>query len=890
MRPYEAALYRLLLLAFPQQVRRQFGGEMAEMFNAQLAESRSRGEHPVTIWLAALGDALRHGLSERVALLRTRQDRLHLGGPPIKKTWGTYVEGFRQDVRYALRLLVKQPGVTTVAILTLALGIGANTAIFSAVNAVLLRPLPYPHADRLVNVWEKRLAEGVLDNVVSPADFLDWSRMQHSFDAFAAMTSTTADLTGMGDPVRLFTGAVSPPFFDALGVNMALGRNFRPEEAVVGQHRVVILSHKIWQERFNSDSAVGRKILLSGVPHEVVGVLPATFEFPDPTLSIWVPLAFGGPEPPPRTSHYLSVYARMREGVTLQQARADMDRIGAQLSTQYPEANRNHSAHVAMLRDELRAPVKESLLTLLTAVGFVLLIACVNVANLLLARAASRRREMAVRAAVGASRWRLAGQALTESVLLALIGGLAGLIVANWGINLLRQITPADVLVLGADHVRLDPTVLGFTIVLSIVTGLVFGILPAWQLASQDVNESLKEGGRSPAGVRRRLRIALVVSEIALASLLLVGAGLTLRSFQTLLNADPGFKPDRLLTAYVSLPSSRYREDAQSSAAFAEIERRFASLPGVHSVGATSHLPLSGADSRTGVQIEGREPTPDTPTRAHPRAVTLDYFKTMGIRLIEGRNFAPSDDSQAPSVIIINETMAKRYWPGQSAIGKRLKSGVGNPTREVIGVVSDVKHWGFDRPTNPEMYMAQKQWVWDSLTFVLATDLDPVTLTAAVRSELKAVDPDLPLSNIRTMEEVAAESVAARRSTMLLLGIFGALALVLAAAGIYAVMAQLVTLRSTEIGVRMTLGARPSAVMGLVLKEGLVQAAGGLTIGLVSAVLVMRGFKTVLFRVSPADPLTLIAVTVLLLATATLACIVPARRAMRVDPVRALRA
>jgi putative ABC transport system permease protein len=308
----------------------------------------------------------------------------------------------------------------------------------------------------------------------------------------------------------------------------------------------------------------------------------------------------------------------------------------------------------------------------------------------------------------------------------------------------------------------------------------------------------------------------------------------------------------------------------------------------VRSVGATSHLPLSGQDSRTGVEIEGREPTPDTPTRAHPRAVTLDYFKTMGIRLIEGRNFAPSDDGESPSVVIVNETMAKRYWPGQSAIGKRLKSG-GRP-REVIGVVSDVKHWGFDRPTNPEMYQSQKQWVWDGLTFVLATDLDPVTLTAAVRSELKGVDPDLPLSNIRTMEEVAAESVAARRSTMLLLGIFGALALVLAAAGIYAVMAQLVTLRSTEIGVRMTLGARPSTVMRLVLKEGLIQAVTGLAIGLVTAVLVMRGFKTILFRVSPADPLTLIAVAVLLLATATLACVVPARRAMRVDPVRALRA
>ena len=801
------------------------------------------------------------------------------------------MEAFRQDVRYALRLLLKQPGITTIAILTLALGIGANTAIFSAVNAILLRPLPYANADRLVMVWEKRQSEGVLDNVVAPADFLDWAKMHRSFDAIAAMTSTTADLTGAGEPVRLFSGAVSPPFFDVLGVKLALGRTFRPEEAVVGQHRVVILGHKVWQERFSSDAAiVGRRILLNSIPHEVVGVLPATFEFSDATLSLWAPLALeGGPRAPTRGLHFLSVYGRLKDGVTLQQARTDMDRVGAQLTAQYPETNRNHGAHVAMLKDELQAPVKEGLLTLLAAVGFVLLIACVNVANLLLARAASRRREMAVRAAVGAGRWRLAGQALTESVILALIGGAAGLLVANWGIDLMRQIAPRGVPVLGADQVKLDPSVLTFTFLLSIATGLIFGILPAWQLASQDVNESLKDGGRSPAGVRKRLRMALVVSEIALASLLLVGAGLTLRSFQTVLRAEAGFNQNGLLTAFVSLPAARYRDDAKRVATYDEIERRFASLPGVRAVGGTSHLPLSGQDSRTGVAIEGREPTPDTPTRAHPRAITLDYFRAMGIRLIEGRNFAPSDHSESPFVIIVNETMARRYWPGVSPVGKRLSMGGTTVPREVVGVVSDVKHWGFDRPANPEMYLPQKQMVWDGLTFALATDVDPVTLTAAVRSELKAVDPDLPLSNVRTMEEVAARSVAARRSTMLLLGIFGALALVLAAAGIYAVMAQLVTLRSMEMGVRMTLGARPSTVMRLVLREGLIQAAAGLTIGLISAVIVMRWFRTVLFHVSPADPLTLSAVAVLLLATATLACIVPARRAMKVDPVQALR-
>jgi len=406
----------------------------------------------------------------------------------------------------------------------------------------------------------------------------------------------------------------------------------------------VILGRKIWQERFGSDPAVvGRKILLNSVPHEVVGVLPASFEFPDATLELWAPLAFtGGPRPPSRTTHFLNVYARLEDGITLEQARTDMDRVGAELTALYPDA--------------LRAPVKGGLLTLLTAVGFVLLIACVNVANLLLARAASRRREMAVRAAVGAARWRLAGQALTESVVLALLGGAAGLVVAYWGIELLRQITPQDVQVLGVEEVRLNPSVLGFTLLLSIVTGLVFGILPAWQLASQDVNASLKEGGRSAAGVRKRLRMVLVVSKIALASLLLVGAGLTLRSFQTVLRAGVGFSQDDLLTAFISLPAARYSTDPQRVAAYDEIERRFASLPGVRSVGGTSHLPLSGSDSRSGVAIEGREPVPDAPTRAHPRAVTLDYFKTMGIRLVAGRNFASTDHSESPFVVIVNET------------------------------------------------------------------------------------------------------------------------------------------------------------------------------------------------------------------------------------------
>ncbi len=880
-------LYRLLLLAFPAQARREFADDMVRMFSEQLRDARATGRSQTRVWLSAMSDALRAGLAERFVPFHSRA----VAGRRESRRWRWWVHAFQQDVRYALRLLLKQPGITAIAVLTLALGIGANTAIFSAVYAVLLRPLPYPDADRLVMLYEKRLKEGVTDNVVAPADFLDWSKMQRSFEGIAALTPTTVDLTGAGEPVRLFAGAVSPPFFDVLGVVPSLGRTFVADEAVQGRGHVAVLGYKVWQEQYGKDPAiVGRKILLNGRPYEVIGVLPATFEFSDTSIGLWVPLSLeDGKTPPPRASHFLTVYGRLKKGVSIEQARADMDRIGAQLEAQYPDENRNHGVYVADLRADMQVPVKDGLLTLMAAVAFVLLIACVNVANLLLAKAAARRREMAVRAAVGAGRWRLAGQALTESVVLAILGGSAGLLVAYWGIQLLRQITPREVQVLGVDHLKLDPIVLGFTFLVSIVSGLIFGLLPAWHLASQDVNESLKEGGRSPGGIRRRLRLSLVVSEIALASLLLVAAGLTLRSFQTVLQADPGFKQDGILTAYISLPSARYPDDARRVAAFDEIERRLATVPGVRSVGATSHLPLSDQDSRGGVVIEGREPTPDTPTRAHPRAVTVDYFKTMGMRLIEGRNFAASDTGETPFVAVINETMAKRYWPGVSPVGKRFFTAGGTIKREVIGVVSDVKHWGFDRPVNPEMYFPQRQMVWDGLTFVLATDLDPATLTAAVREQLKAVDKDLPLSSVRTMQEVAKRSVATRRSAMLLLGIFGALALVLAAAGIYAVMAQLVALRSAEIGVRLTLGAPPLTVMRLIMREGLVHAIIGLALGLGTAVVVMRTFRSMLFRVSPADPLTLGAVALLLLATTALACMVPARRAMRVDPVKVLR-
>jgi putative ABC transport system permease protein len=899
--------YRALLLAFPRRIRREFGDEMAAMFEAQVASARAAGESVPGIWVRALADAVVHGGAERLATLRsslgdvTREARRWRCRTRNARRWRWWMSVFQQDVRHALRLTVRQPGLTLVALLTLALGIGANTAIFSAVDAVLLRPLPYDEPDQLVMVWEKRQAEGVLDNVVAPADYVDWAKLNATFESIAAYTPITVDLTGVGEPVRLAGAAVSPAFFDVFRTRPQFGRTFRPEEGIIGNHRVVMLGQGLWLRMFGSDpSIVGRQILLNGVGHEVVGVLPATFQFADSTVELWAPLALEGqPQPLSRADHQLFVYARMKPGVTLQQARADMDGVGAQLSEQFPVTNRRHGVWVSSLADQIAGPVQRGstqnrslrggLLLVLGAVGFVLLIACVNVASLLLARAAGRRREMAVRAALGAGRGRLVGQTLTESVVLGLLGGLTGLLVAYWGIQWLRQLTPDAMPVLGLRRFGLDLRVLSFTLALSLATGIVFGFLPAWHLASQDLHDVLKDGTRTGGLVRRRLRLALVVGEIALASVLLVGAGLTLRSFQALLEAQPGFAADGVVTTFVSLPGRRYGTEERRLAAFSQLEERLAALPGVRAVGATNLPPLSGQDGRLSVSIEGFVAPPDVQTRAHPRSVTPGYFKTMGIEVVAGRAFTSDDRAGFPLVGIVNDTMARRYWPNQPAVGRRLVVGGTTASVEVVGVVADVRHWGLDSPVNPELYLPLAQRTVGGLTFVVSTDLDPASLAAGVRDELRALDPDLPASKLRTMNEVAAQSVAPRRVAMLLLAILGVLALALAASGIYGVMAHLVALRSAEIGVRMTLGARPVAVMLLVLREGLVQAAFGLAIGLSAGALIMQTFRARLFEVSPADPLTFALVAAILLSTVVAACLIPARRAMHVDPIEALR-
>jgi putative ABC transport system permease protein len=879
-------LYRLLLLAFPKKSRREFGDDMEQMFAAQAREAKASGASMVRFWVDAFADALWHGGLERSTELAAAISRF----VDAARRWRWWMQALRQDLRYAARLMMRTPGATSIALLTLAIGIGANAAIFSAVDALLLRPLPYEDPDRLVMIWEKRIAEGGVTNVVAPADYLDWSRMTTSFESMAGVASGTADLTGAGEPVRLFSASVSPAFFDVLRVRMKLGRTFRVDEAAMGRNRVAILGHGLWQRRFDGDpAAIGRKIVLNGNPHEIVGVLPQTFDYPDSAIEIWTPLALeGGSQPPSRGNHFLSVYARLNDGVTPDQARAEMDRLSAMLSEQYPESNRTHRAAVVPLRDELVGPVRTSLLLLLAAVGFVLLIACVNVANLLLARAAARRREIAIRAALGAGRARLARQALTESLLLAVLGGVAGLLVARWGTGVLQQIAPRNVPILGLQRIGIDPRVLLYSFGLSLVTGVVFGLLPAWHFASQGLSDALKDGARSRGGLRRRLRASLVVSEIALASLLLVGAGLSLRSFQTVLRTDAGISTHGLLTTLITLPQARYQGDERHAATFQRIEERFKAIPGVKSVGATIALPLTSQDGRRSLEIEGVPSTAEAPTRAHPRGVTVDYFRTMSMQLVSGRTLAVTDRRDAPLVAVVNETMARRYWPGTSPIGRRVRL-FDSGWREIVGVVRDVRHWGLERPVNPEMYCPMVQLPFPFMTFVFATDGDPASLTPAVRNALHEIDPDLPLSNVRTMDEVLAISMASRSAAMSVLATFGVVALILAAAGIYGVMSHLVSLRTGEIGVRMTMGARRAEIMRLILGEGLLQAIVGLAIGLAAAVLLMRSFQALLYEVSPADPVTLSAVAGVVIATALLACVVPARRAMNVDPVTALR-
>jgi putative ABC transport system permease protein len=797
-----------------------------------------------------------------------------------------------QDLRYGVRMLLKQPGFTLIAVLTLGLGIGANTAIFSVVNAVLLRALPFKDTGRLVALWESNPQNP--QNEVAAANFLDWRAQNQVFEQLAALSYASVALTGEAEPERLQAVVVTPSFFATLGAQARLGRTFLPAEERPDAPRVVVLSHDLWQRRFAADpNLIGKTIMLNGLNRTVVGVMPPGFQLQFPTqrqVDLWLPRIFTTTLSANRTAHFLYVFARLKPNVTTAQAQGEMETLARRLAEQYPNSNTNVSVRLNPLQTQIVGKVRRPLLILLGAVACVLLIACANIANLLLGRAAVRQREFAIRAALGATRLRVIRQLLTESVMLAGLGGALGLLLAFWGIRLLIAISPATLPRL--QEVGIDGQVLGFTLLVSLLTGLVFGLVPALQASRLDLNASLKEGQRSAiGGLRQQLRGLLVGTEVALALVLLTGAGLLLRSFWHLLEVNPGFKPDHVLAMDIALPGAKYGKAEQQAAFFEQSLRRVESLPGVVSAAAGLNLPLSGSNATTGVTPDDRPiPAPSDVSQIDYRLISPNYFRTLGIPLRAGRDFSERDAPGNPPVAIINESLAHRFWPNEDAVGKRLTVRENPPVScEVIGVAGDVKHYRLDAEAKAEIYVPYLQRPNDFMHIVVRTAADPLQLVGALRRELAAVDKDQPVHNIKTMEQLLAESIAQPNFNLRLLGIFAAVALLLAAVGIYGVVSYLVTQRTHEIGIRLALGARAQDVLKLVVKQGMSWALGGVALGLIASFALTRLMEGLLFGVRASDPLTFMVITLLLSGIAFVACWVPARRATKVDPLSALR-
>ncbi|HZS05564.1 MAG TPA: ABC transporter permease [Blastocatellia bacterium] len=801
-----------------------------------------------------------------------------------------------QDLRYGFRTLLGKPGFAAVAVLALALGIGANTAVFSIINAILLKPIALPDLDRIVVLWEKLPSQGVERNEASVANYLDWRAQQSSFEQLAIYTWWGANLTGVEPPERVRGFRVSANLFEAIGVKPALGRGFLPDEDQPGKDSVAILSYGLWQRRFGGDpNLIGRSVTLNSVARTVVGVLPKDLNFPRGG-EVLVPLAITPELARSRNSHGYLTVARLKPGVTVAQAQSDLDAIARRLEQQYPDTNTGRGVLVTPILTDTVRSYKKATLVMMGAVGFVLLIACANVANLMLARAAGRTREIAVRLALGASRWRIIRQLLTESVILAFAGGALGILLALWGVEGLKAAMPDDAQLMmpGFNQLGINPRVLVFTVVVSLLTGVLFGLAPAWQASRPDLNETLKEGGgRSSAGAgRHRLRSLLVVSEVALSLVLLVGAGLLVKSFMLILKANPGFNPDNVLTMGLTLPAAKYKEDAQRRDFYQELVRRVGALPEVEAAGAVSHLPLGGSNSSSSFIIEGvPEPPPGQEFGGRYRVCTPDYFRTMGIAVIKGRSFTGADRADSPPVIIVNETLAKKFWPNGDAVGKRMRfTGPPdrNPWMEVVGVVADVRH-EMDLAVTTDYYLPHAQDVWATMFLVVRTGTEPMALASAIRHEVQAIDRDQPVWEVNTMAQVRDRSIMHYRFSGVILGIFGVFALVLAATGIYGVMSYSVSQRTHEIGVRRALGAQSHDVMKLVVGHGLRLTLVGVATGLAGASLLTRAMATMLFGVSPTDWLTFTSIALLLTIVAMLACFIPARRAMKVDPMVALR-
>jgi putative ABC transport system permease protein len=805
------------------------------------------------------------------------------------------------DFRYALRLLLKNPGFTALVVLILALGIGANTAIFSLVNAVLLRPLPYPEPDRLVTLWERNLKEGG-KHLVSPADFFDLQTSTQSFEYLAALYPPGFNLTGVNEPERISGARVSASIFPTLGVKPFLGRTFNPEEDRPGTERTVILSHGLWERRFGSDPLiVGKTATLSGNPYTIVGVLPAGFTTPglfgNNTPDAWAPIGLD-PNITSRKARYLRIYGRLKPRVTVQQAQVEMDALSQRLSQAYPETNAHVGVLLVSMHEQVTGDVRQALLLLLGAVGFVLLVACANVANLLLSRSIQRRREVALRSALGASPGRILRQMLTESLLLSMLGGFAGLLLAAWSRDLL--------VALGSDRlprlqeIPLDHWVLGFSLAASLLTGILFGLAPALQALKLDLNQTLKGGSWIEPSSARRLnfRGLLVVSEVATSVVLLVGAGLLMKAFFRLTHVETGLATEQILNTRISLPSARYPAGAKMLSFNRQLLERLETVPGVASVAMIDWLPLGdlgGVSNNFTVPSQAAAPSSQGGTggSAEVRVVSLRYFETMGIALKQGRPFSSSDTDAGPRVLIVNELLASRYWPQTEAIGKQLTIDAEVPvTGEIVGVVGNVRQYALDREPAPEIYVPHLQNPWmkrETRELVVKAVGDLLGLANAVRKEIRALEPDVPITGFSSMEQVVERSLSTPRFYLILVLCFATLALTLAAAGLYAAISYSVSQRTHEMGIRMALGAHPGDLLRLILGQGMTLTAIGVAVGIAGALLLTRFLTKLLYGVSTTDPSTFAMLSFFVLAVALLACYVPARRAAKVNPIEALR-